>query len=422
MSWRRTPYLILWIAPLLFWGSLTGIASAADEIHWTIKGQTAVTFDWRGSETTISYGETTAYGTTVTAVTPSIVPFSSAGPFWEAALTGLTQDTIYHYSIGGGPDHTFRTPPPAGSSGFTIWVEGDISETTSSSKVAPIQSMIAGGSPAFVLMLGDLTYASSHGITKCDQHFNDMMVWSQDAAYMPAWGNREWETPAVDDLRNYKGRFDLPNQQTSPGSPTAGGEDWSWFDYGNVRFVAYPEPWSGAWADWNTKAIAIMDAAQADPNITFIVTYGHRPAYSSGHNTGSATLKGYLDALGASHSKYVLNLNGHSHDYERSYPQNGVTHLTIGTGGSGMEQDGACLWLTCIQPSWSAYRAMHQGTLRLTFSDTGIQGDFLCGPAGGGTNDVTCTQGSVMDTFSIGFPGQADTVAPATTVDLRKTP
>ena len=87
-----------------------------------------------------------------------------------------------------------------------------------------------------------------------------------------------------------------------------------------------------------------------------------------------------------------------------------------------MEQDGACLWLTCIQPSWSAYRAMHQGTLRLTFSDTGIQGDFLCGPAGGGTNDVTCTQGSVMDTFSIGFPGQADTVAPATTVDLRKTP
>ena len=28
---------------------------------------------------------------------------------------------------------------------------------------------------------------------------------------MPAWGNHEWENPTTDDLRNYKGRFVLPN-------------------------------------------------------------------------------------------------------------------------------------------------------------------------------------------------------------------
>jgi hypothetical protein len=298
-------------------------AFAADEIHWTVTGQTAVTVHWRGAENTLQYGLTSAYGQMVTGQTPSPLPFSSSGPFWEAQLTGLQENTLYHYAIGSGPDHTFRTPPPRGSSGFTVYVEGDIGDSTSYSWMPIVQAQIAADLPAFVLVVGDITYGNAHGQATVDQHFNDVMGWAQDAAYMPAWGNHEWDTPATDDLRNYKGRFDFPNPQTSP--PTAGntcsgqpescaGEDWYWFDYGNVRFIAYPEPTSGAWAAWNTQAQTLMDAAQADPAITFIVTYGHRVAYSSGHHPGSSTLKTYLDALGASHGKYVLNLNGHGHN------------------------------------------------------------------------------------------------------------
>ena len=406
----------------------TGIAGAAaaavDEVHWTIMGQTAVSFDWRGPDSTIQFGTTTAYGRAVTATRPSPTPFSSAGPFWEARLTGLTENTLYHYSIAGGADHTFRTPLPRGSSGFTVAVEGDIGETSSYTRMGPVQSLITSMAPAFVLMVGDLTYGNGHGQVTVDRHFNDVMVWSQDAAYMPAWGNHEWDIPSADDLRNYKGRFDLPNAQESPGSPSVSccGEDWSWFDYGNVRFIAYPEPWSGALADWRTKATALMDAAQSDPAITFIVTYGHRPAYSSGHHPGESTLKGYLDGLGATHSKYVLNLNGHSHSYERTYPQSGVVHITAGTGGASLEQDGSCLWLTCTQPSWSAYRAMYLGSLRLQFRATGIDGAFICGPSGGGTNDVTCSQGSVLDAFTIGAPTTADRVPPAPPTNLRASP
>lgn len=398
-------------------------AEAADEIHWTITGQTSVTFDWRGPETTIRYGLTTAYGQTVAASTPTPLPFSSTGPFWEARLTGLQENTLYHYSVGSGPDHVFRTPPPHGAADFTIYAEGDIGDATSYPNMPVVQSMIAAGSPAFVLAVGDLTYGNAHGQTHVDHHFNDVMVWSQDAAYMPAWGNHEWSTPTADDLRNYKGRFDIPNPQTSPGSPSVSccGEDWSWFDYANVRFIAYPEPWSGAWSDWNTKATALMNSAQSDPAIKFIVTFGHRPAYSSGHHPGEAALKGFLDGLGATHSKYVLNLNGHSHDYERSYPQSGVVHLTVGLGGAGLEQDGTCLWLTCTQPSWSAFRAMHQGAVRLRFTSSGIDGTFICGPAGGGTNDVTCVQGSTLDTFTIGSPGPGDVTSPAPPSNLRTT-
>jgi len=43
--------------------------------------------------------------------------------------------------------------------------------------------------------------------------------------------------------------------------------------------------------------VILMAQAQADPNIKFIATFGHRSAYSSGHYSGSATLKGMLDKL-----------------------------------------------------------------------------------------------------------------------------
>jgi hypothetical protein len=392
----------------------------ADEIHWTLIGPGAVTLSWRGTASTVRYGTTTAYGATATAVTPVPLPTSSAGPFQEARLTGLASNTVYHYSIGTHVDHTFRTPPAPGTSGFSIDAEGDIGSTLAYWRVGEVQSLIAADSPRFVLALGDLTYGNDHGMAAVDQHFNDAMAWSQDAAYMPVWGNHDWEP--IDTLDNYKGRFDLPNPRVSPGSPTGGGEDWYWFDYGNARFIAYPEPWSGAWADWSSRADAVMDSAQADPDIAFIVTFGHRPAYSSGWHSGEPTLEGYLDALGASHSKYVLNLNGHSHDYERTYPQSGVVHVTVGTGGSGLEQSsGGCLWNGgCPAPSWSAYRAMHHGALRLSFTAQSIQAAFLCGPPGDATsniNDVTCTQGSVLDAFTIGGPADAAPIvaAPAST-------
>src|SRR5438876_5294123 len=116
----------------------------ADEIHWTVTGQTSVTVDWRGSATVIRYGLTSAYGQSVTAQRPSIVPFSSSGPFWEARITGLQENTVYHYSAGGGPDHTFKTPLPRGSAGFTVYAEGDIGSSRSYPAVAPIQALIAG--------------------------------------------------------------------------------------------------------------------------------------------------------------------------------------------------------------------------------------------------------------------------------------
>ena len=377
----------------------------ADEIHWTITGPRSVTFDWRGTAADIRYGNTIHYGSAANGETPTPLPFSSPGPFHQAALTGLKSNTLYHYSIGSCPDHTFRTPPPPGSSNFTIDAEGDIGASNKYQDVVPDQQLIVAKPPALVLVLGDLTYANPNGQPSVDQHFNDMMVWSQDTPYMPAWGNHEWDQQQYDDLRNYKGRFGLPHPETSPGAPSLGccGQDWSWFDYGNARFIAYPEPYSPeTWSDWYAKANRLMDQAQHDPAITFIVTFGHRAPYTSGYHRSDTDLRHDIARLAKAHSKYVLNVNGHSHDYERSYPEDGVVSVTAGIGGSELEEgDTACLFRVCPKPARSAFRAMHFGVLQINFSPTKIQGSYICGPAGGGKNDITCAPGSVVDHFTI---------------------
>jgi hypothetical protein len=101
-----------------------------------------------------------------------------------------------------------------------------------------------------------------------------------------------------------------------------------------------------------------------------------------------------MGQLGVAHSKYVLNINGHSHDYERSYPQSGVIHLTVGVGGADLEEtSGSCLWGGgCPKPSWSAWRAMHHAAVQFHVTSTGIQVTAFCGPAGdsgSNKNDVT---------------------------------
>ncbi|MDP9341948.1 MAG: metallophosphoesterase family protein [Actinomycetota bacterium] len=377
--------------------ALRGVRSnLVDEVHYTFTGPRSVTFDWRGNVGSIRLGRTARYRRTVTASQPRPLPISSAGPFWQVRIGKLEPGTTYHYSIGGSPDRTFTTAP---TGPFRFDVTADVGDSRTYPQVAGIEGQIAADRPAFVLVPGDLTYGDSHGQEAVDQHFDDVMVWSQSAAYMPAWGNHEWETP-LDDLRNYKGRFSLPHPHTSPGAPQAGccGQDWGWFDSGGVRFIAYPEPWPGAWQDWAGRASGIMAAAQANPAIHFIVTYGHRPAYSSGEHGGTPELADILDLLGDTYSKYVLNFNGHSHDYERFQPIHGVTHITASGGGAGLENE----WGP-VDPR-TAFRVSHLEHVRVDVTATSLVVQAVCGPPSS-LDETACDAGDVLDSVVIKAPG-----------------
>ena len=367
-------------------------SAAADEIHYTYLGPTSVAVDWRGAGQTLRYGRTRRYGKIARAHAAAPKPFSSPGPFWEVRIGSLKRATTYHYSIGGGADNTFSTAPKGS---FRFDVEADVGDSETDSQVLATQKQIAADRPAFVIVAGDLTYANDDGQPAADQHFNDVEAWSRRAAYMPAWGNHEWDSSS-DDLRNYKGRFALPHPQISPGAPSAGccGEDWSWFDAGGVRFISYPEPYKNAtWLDWQSKADGLMKAAQADPRIHFIITFGHRPAYSTGYHSGDGSLAGILNGFGDKYSKYVLNFNGHSHDYERFAPIHHVVHITAAGGGAELEPWGS-------KDSRSVFRMMHLEHVRVDVGATRIRIQALCGPATG--HDAgTCRLGQPIDSYTI---------------------
>jgi fibronectin type 3 domain-containing protein len=427
--------------------------SVADEIHYTITGPNSVSFDWRGDPTTITYGLTSSYGQSVVAGSPVVVkengtttpisPNTGSGPFREARLTGLQPGTTYHYSIGGSADQTFKTAPVAGTAGFTIAAEGDIGNPQSFSAMQTIQNQIAAQNPDVVLNLGDMSYANGNPTDgQIDAFFGNAalgatktgtMAWSLRAAHMPSWGNHEIDhsndngTCTGDNLSNYKARFDFANPKEDPVYTTycntGGGEDWYWYDYGNTRFISYPEPWADDWKTWNTKVDSVMASAQSNPNISFIVTFGHRPAWSSGYHAGESALANFNAGLHAKYSKFVLALNGHSHNYERTVASQtgGVVHITSG-GGGGYLENGSCTngWQSvsgsCNKPAWSAFRLMHYGFTKLTFTSSTITGQFICGPAGGETVVEACTQGTVADSFTIDSPTTptppADTTAP----------
>ena len=112
---------------------------------------------------------------------------------------------------------------------------------------------------------------------------------------MPAWGNHEWENPATDDLRNYKGRFVLPEcPQHLAGAPAPGvlrrGLELVRRRRRPVHLVPGAVLEQRRGRAGRPPSTPVFAAAQADPSIHFIVTFGHRPAYSTGFHDGEATL------------------------------------------------------------------------------------------------------------------------------------
>lgn len=434
MNRARMQHAIGWLAAALSLApiELPSLSAPAEQVHWTIIGQTAVTFDWRGGADRIFFGVTPGVPTrSVKASNASPTP-DGPGPFREARLIGLIENQIYYYRIGDGPEHTFRTPPPRGSAGFWFAEQGDIGSTLDYPQVRATQDSIASNEvyvpdddrPAFVLMVGDLTYGDQDGADRVPRHFTDVMSWSQDRAYMPCWGNHEWDgagSTKADQIHNYKGRFELPNSQQSPGTGTAciakdsPGEDWGWFDYGNVRFISYPPAndngcgYSMAYSDWRARADLVMAQADADPKIRFIVTYGHFPPYSSGSDHGGdSELALAMTTLKAAHSKYVLNFAGHSHHYERFHPaQTGGVLQILGPGG-GSQLGG----LGPALPS-TAFRMNHLEHLKVRVSANRIEGFAVCGPSRP-EETATCTPGTIIDTWTIVSPTTAVDAIPAT--------
>jgi hypothetical protein len=386
-------------------------AEDESEVHFSFTGPTSVTFNWHGTGRSVRIWSRSSPPREIEAHEPSPTPFSGPGPWKEASVTGLEPGVEYGYEIGRPRFPVpafFRAPAPRGTAGFSFVAVAGLGASVDFPEVAPLHRLIALEDPAFVLGLGDLTYADIRSQSSVDRHFDDVTAWSRKAAYMPIWGEHEWQSQNRDDLRNYKGRFALPHAQTSPGAPRPGccGEDWYWFDYGNTRFISYPEPYTDAtWDDWAAKAGPLFDEAERDPGITFTVTMGHRPSFSSAREGGDPRLRRLLDGFGVRSRKYVLDLSGHAGAYERTKPITHVVHIVTGPGGGELDHaDTPCSWQDCTPPDFTARRAIRHAFLRVAVRPSSIKIEAFCGIATPGRDDIHCADGDIFDQVSIDAP------------------
>lgn len=394
---------------------LSKIKGAADQIHFSIIDGTSVTFDWTGTADAIFFGTDPEKLTNVLRAEPSaFLPVTSPwksdpGPYREAKVTGLKQNTIYFYRIGENNEvKQFRTPPLPGTAGFRIVLTTDMHEKSAESQA--MFSQIASLKPDIVLTSGDITGAGPDGQKNVGERFHDAMVWSRTASWMPAWGNHDWEYDTIDDLRSYKGRFDIPNPGTISESPEISccGEDWGWFDYGNTRIISLPEPWTpAARNEWMNQVTPVFAAAQNNPDIKFIITFGHRSAYTSTNrrSPGEESLQAILNKLHADYPKYRLDVSGHNHQYERYLLPDNMTYIVNVSTGSYYHEG----WQTPEKPEYCVCRAIHYGILVLDISENSIEGRLECS-AGSTQNgpdykpleeEVCSTPGARIDSFSI---------------------
>ncbi|WP_461137338.1 metallophosphoesterase [Spirosoma terrae] len=312
---------------------------------------TSMTFRWRTDPASVGV---VRFGASTDKLTGMV---SEAGPVTdhEVTVTGLNPNTQYFYSVGtaagtlqGDANNYFITFPAEGTPKKTrIWSLGDFgyynSARQANVKKAFKDYMRSIGDPHLDLWLwlGDNAYNGGQD-SEYQAH-----VFSSDVGY---GGDRYMkQTPffATPGNHDYAGNGDLrmnlnipyygvvshPTKAEAGGVPS-GTESYYSFNYGNIHFVSLDSDRYEDVSDLasNTRFLDSrpqinwlkqdLAAAQANPNIKWIIAYWHHPPYTKGTHDSDTDKQlrdvrmNLLPVL--EQYKVDLVMCGHSHVYERS--------------------------------------------------------------------------------------------------------
>eukprot|EP00003_Mantamonas_plastica_P000778 TRINITY_DN1059_c0_g1_i1.p1 TRINITY_DN1059_c0_g1~~TRINITY_DN1059_c0_g1_i1.p1 ORF type:complete len:304 (-),score=103.93 TRINITY_DN1059_c0_g1_i1:20-931(-) len=196
----------------------------------------------------------------------------------------------------------------------------------------------------FIIGGGDLSYAD------LDQTLWDSMGRKMEPVvgylpYMVCPGNHE----SFAKFAAYQNRFGvyMPWQESGSNSSL-----YYSFDYGNTHFLSLnTEANDDMIADFSaqTPAFSFIEAdlekASSNPQIDWIIVYGHRPFYCSNHHSVDCLTNAdiFKRNLEPSFKKFGVDLviTGHKHDYERCGPvfqeqmdEDAPVYVVNGVGGS----------------------------------------------------------------------------------------
>ena len=275
-------------------------------------------------------------------------------------------------------------PTPPSAEAATLVAAGDIAcrpqllETAETCHHAGTAALVESLAPDAVAVLGDTQY--EHGEFENFQLAYDPTWGRFKAITHPAVGNHEYEgDPQRDSANGYYDYFGAAAGEREKGYYRWALGEWTVFvlNSGAINYTRVrPELAEDCWPvscdagseqeQWLRAELATLPAASC------ILAYWHHPRFSSGfggaHQPYPET-EPLFDALRDHGAELVLT--GHSHNYERFPPLDGVTQFVVGTGGRSLHTN------TGQPPLTTTLRTDVFGVLELTLAPTGWSSRFV---------------------------------------------
>lgn len=277
-------------------------------------------------------------------------------------VCGLTAGTTYYYQVGGGPmgsetwsaTQSFTTVPdmPAssdGGAGLLVGLLSDARDTLSTWQLTQERMLSLG--VALQLIPGDIVAIGENpdlwtqwlGAVWKDPTDSTKFLTLGQQLMVPIAGNHESEAT------QFYGSWTIPGTDMYASTHAS-------FDVGNTHFVMVDDQFAQLQTDLTQPpASAILTWLDGDLNranmnrskVPFIVALHHRGIFSTGNHAQENDVIAARGALAPLYDKYAVDLvvNGHDHQYERSYPLKAGTppggDPVVGTGTTYVISAGA---------------------------------------------------------------------------------
>jgi hypothetical protein len=315
---------------------------------------TSIWVTWQttaGTDSTVYYGSS-AGSLTNTATAPAANTKSLATNYlWHSVnLTGLTPDTFYYYKVQTGATasatYRFRTQPAYGThtGHYRVLVAGDNqiqSPTRWRSLMTAARTKLEAlyGVPleqCVNLLVTDGDQVDNGTIAEYQNtHFGMVNVVAPNIPVQTSIGNHEGYTDTSYTL--YSGHFRYDSMTyggiTSP-------KPWLYYAYqvANIVFIHMDSESAETNSTQQNWVQSVVNAANADANVDFIVSVQHRP-YTVELYVGDTSpwIHDTIMPILAASPKSVLNFAGHHHMYARGQTKNYPIYHMI-AGGSAWDE------------------------------------------------------------------------------------
>ncbi len=245
-------------------------------------------------------------------------------------LRGLEPGTRYFYEASSTDGYLqtgeFHTAPLPGQP-VHFAIHGDLYGSVTESAAADVAGQIVSEDPQFIVNLGDMAFEdyTDTGFDTWQAFFRTCTNMLASAVFMPTMGGHDSAPDNGYARAIYQRIFELPE-------PSLGNSFYS-FSAGSLRFISLNTDIPAA--DQNDWLARELQSAANDTNVVWVFTLCHEPPYSWGFRQGTDDYREHWTPLLTRYEADWM-FNGHSHNYQRTVPINGVRYMVAGGGGGAL--------------------------------------------------------------------------------------